>query len=71
MSGIGTRAADAGESVKAVSNYVGHADAGFTLRTYTQSMPSSDEGTRRACEQAYMSATSGPEPGSGSRSDLG
>ena len=26
---------DAGESIKAVSEYRGHADPGFTLRTYT------------------------------------
>jgi integrase len=27
---------DGGESVKAVSEYLGHSDPGFTLRTYTQ-----------------------------------
>jgi hypothetical protein len=30
---------DAGESNKAVSEYLGHADAGFTLRTYTHLLP--------------------------------
>lgn len=52
---------DGGESIKAVSEYLGHADAGFTLRTYTHLMPSSDERTRRAVDDAfarYMSATS-------------
>jgi integrase len=39
---------NAGESIKAVSEFLGHADAGFTLRTYTHLMPSSDERTRRA-----------------------
>jgi integrase len=34
---------DAGESIKAVSEYLGHADAGFTLSTYTHLMPSSHE----------------------------
>jgi integrase len=43
---------DAGESIKAVSEYLGHADAGFTLRTYTHLMPSSDERTRRAVDAA-------------------
>lgn len=43
---------DAGESVKAVSEYLGHADAGFTLRTYTHLMPSSEERTRRAVDVA-------------------
>ena len=41
---------DAGESIRAVSEYLGHADAGFTLRTYTHLMPSSDERTRRAID---------------------
>ena len=55
---------DAGETIKAVSEYLGHADAGFTLRTYTHLMPSSDERTRKAVDEAfacYISATSGPE----------
>lgn len=55
---------DAGESIKAVSEYLGHSDAGFTLRTYTHLMPSSDERTRRAVDDAfacYMGATSGPD----------
>lgn len=55
---------DAGESVKAVSEFLGHADAGFTLRTYTHLMPSSDERTRKAIDNAfacYMAATSDPE----------
>lgn len=39
---------DAGESIKAVSEYLGHADPGFTLRTYTHLMPSSEERTRKA-----------------------
>jgi integrase len=43
---------DGGESIKAVSEYLGHADAGFTLRTYTHLMPSSDERTRRAIDTA-------------------
>jgi integrase len=41
---------DAGESIKAVSEYLGHSDAGFTLRTYTHLLPSSDERTRRAVD---------------------
>jgi integrase len=43
---------DAGESIKAVSEYLGHADPGFTLRTYTHLMPTSDERTRRAIDAA-------------------
>jgi integrase len=41
---------DAGESIKALSEYLGHADPGFTLRTYTHFMPASDERTRRAVD---------------------
>ncbi len=37
---------DGGESIKAVSEYLGHSDPGFTLRTYTHLMPSSHERTR-------------------------
>ncbi len=41
---------DAGESIKAVSEYLGHTDAGFTLRTYTHLMPASDVRTRNAVD---------------------
>ena len=34
---------DGGESIRAVSEYLGHVDPGFTLRTYTHLMPSSAE----------------------------
>jgi integrase len=43
---------DAGESIKALSEFLGHADPGFTLRTYTHLMPTSDERTRRAIDAA-------------------
>jgi len=57
---------DAGESIKAVSEYLGHADAGFTLRTYTHLMPSSDERTRNAVDAAfgcYIGVASAPKLG--------
>jgi integrase len=41
---------DGGESIKALSEYLGHADPGFTLRTYTHLMRSSAERTRRAVD---------------------
>lgn len=41
---------DAGESIKALSEYLGHADPGFTLRTYTHLMPTSTERTRNAID---------------------
>ena len=43
---------DAGESIRAVSEYLGHSDPGFTLRTYTHLMPASDQRTRRAVDAA-------------------
>lgn len=47
---------DAGESIRAVSEYLGHSDPGFTLRTYTHLMPSSDERTRLAIDNALTCA---------------
>jgi len=44
---------DAGESIRAVSEYLGHSDPGFTLRTYTHLMPSSAERTRAAVDAAF------------------
>lgn len=57
---------DAGENIKAVSEYLGHADPGFTLRTYTHLMPSSSERTRKAIDEAfgcYTAVRSGLETG--------
>lgn len=45
---------DAGESIRAVSEYLGHADAGFTLRTYTHLMPTSEDRTRRAIDAVFL-----------------
>jgi integrase len=44
---------DAGENIKALSLYLGHSDPGFTLRTYTHLMPSSEDRTRRAIDKAF------------------
>ncbi|MEU3735987.1 site-specific integrase [Streptomyces sp. NPDC032198] len=44
---------DAGESVKALSTYLGHTDPGFTLRVYTHLMPSSESRTRNAVDSMY------------------
>lgn len=50
---------DDGESIKAVSQYLGHSDPGFTLRTYTHLMPSSHERTRRVVD-ARLHPSDGP-----------
>ncbi|MET7666830.1 tyrosine-type recombinase/integrase [Micromonospora luteifusca] len=44
---------DAGESIKALASYLGHADPGFTLRVYTHLMPASEERTRRAIDDLF------------------
>ncbi|MEU7483555.1 site-specific integrase [Streptomyces sp. NPDC042319] len=44
---------DAGESIKALSEYLGHHDPGFTLRTYTHLMPSSETRTRAAVDAVF------------------
>nr|WP_308800885.1 tyrosine-type recombinase/integrase [Streptomyces polyasparticus] len=43
---------DAGENIKALAEYLGHSDPGFTLRTYTYLMPNSSERARRAIDAA-------------------
>ncbi|MCX4787261.1 hypothetical protein OG369_14010 [Streptomyces sp. NBC_01221] len=47
---------DAGENIRALSQYLGHADPGFTLRTYTHLMPSSEGRTRKAVEALYRAS---------------
>ena len=50
---------DAGESIKALAEYLGHADPGFTLRTYTHLMPSSPARTRGAVDRVFARRTQG------------
>ncbi|MEU0424248.1 site-specific integrase [Streptomyces canus] len=44
---------DGGESIKAVSEYLGHSNAALTLRIYEHLMPSSQERTRTAIATVY------------------
>ena len=44
---------DAGESIKALSAYLGHTDPGFTLRVYIHLLPTSEDRTRRAIDRAF------------------
>lgn len=44
---------DQGESIKAVAEWLGHADASFALQTYTHLMPSSDERTKKVINGLY------------------
>ncbi|CAM5441337.1 hypothetical protein GCM10010222_77380 [Streptomyces tanashiensis] len=43
---------DAGESIKAVSEYLGHSDPGLTLKVYAHLMPSSRDRARQALGRA-------------------
>jgi hypothetical protein len=62
---------DAGESIKALAECLGHADPGFTLRTYTHLMPASSEHTRRAVDGVLQLVdpeyAENPEPEPGGR----
>jgi integrase len=45
---------DADESTKAVSEYLGHADPGLTVRVYARLMSSSQERTRKAIDRVFL-----------------
>jgi integrase len=53
---------DAGESIKALAAYLGHADPGFTLGIHTHLLPRSEDRTRRAIDDAFQDD---PEPDDG------
>jgi integrase len=42
-----------GVTIKELADYLGHADPGFTLRTYTHLLPSSHEQARRAMDSIF------------------
>ena len=44
---------DAGESIKALSEWLGHADPAFTMRVYTHLMPASAERARKAIDRVF------------------
>ncbi|WP_406485331.1 tyrosine-type recombinase/integrase [Streptomyces sp. NBC_01563] len=51
---------DAGESIKAVSEYLGHSDPGLTLKVYAHLMPSSRDRARKALGQALRPSQDPP-----------
>jgi integrase len=53
---------DAGTSIKALAEYLGHADPGFTLRVYTHLMPAGEDRARRAID-AVFGADGSVDPG--------
>ena len=44
---------DAGVSIRALAEYLGHSDPGFTLRTYAHMMPASEDRARAAIDAAH------------------
>jgi integrase len=52
---------DAGENIKALAEYLGHSDPGFTLRTYTHLMPNSQARARGAIDRAFRRASGAPD----------
>jgi integrase len=46
---------DHGVSIRAVADYLGHADPSFTLRTYSHLMPSAEGSVRAAIDDAFAS----------------
>lgn len=48
---------DAGESIRAVADYLGHSDPGFTLRVYAHLFPSSEDRARKAVDRLFGGAT--------------
>ena len=44
---------EAGTSIRALAEYLGHHDPGFTLRTYTHLMPESEDRARAAIDTAF------------------
>ncbi|MDQ3973189.1 MAG: tyrosine-type recombinase/integrase [Actinomycetota bacterium] len=52
---------DEGVSIRALADYLGHADPGFTLRTYTHLMPSSEDRAREAVDAALSRLSRGPD----------
>ena len=47
---------EAGTSIRALAEYLGHADPGFTLRVYTHLMPTSENRARHAADNALTNA---------------
>ncbi|MDP9849532.1 hypothetical protein [Streptosporangium lutulentum] len=48
-------------SIKAVADFLGHADPGFTLRTYTHLMPSREDRMRQVVEDARAKGQHAPD----------
>lgn len=56
---------DAGVSIRALADWLGHDDPGFTLRVYTHLMPASTDRARQAVDDAWRGADVGLAGGQG------
>jgi integrase len=58
---------DAGESIKAIAEWLGHSDPAFTLRTYTHLMQTSQGRARRTIDTLFdgPGGPDGPETAPG------
>ena len=58
-----------GVDIRALASFLGHADPGFTLRTYTHLMPSADDRMRSAVDTDFAQweteMSDGPETAQG------
>lgn len=52
---------EAGTSIRALAEYLGHDDPGFTLRTYTHLMPQSQDKAKRAVNDVFERLTKGAD----------
>jgi integrase len=44
---------EGGVSIRALADYLGHSDPGFTLRTYAHFMPDADDRARSVVDAAF------------------
>lgn len=44
---------EAGTNIRALAEYLGHSDPGFTLRTYTHLMPTAQDKAKRAVDDVF------------------
>lgn len=56
---------DAGVSIAAIADYLGHSDPGFTLRTYAHLMPASEDRARSAIDAVFDAAADSVRTGDG------
>ncbi len=52
---------DAGGNIEALSGCLGHADPGFTPRTYTHLMPGGESRTRKAVDDVHKARGGAPD----------